>query len=43
MELSPQPSAYDALRDALAAQPATRDAYVRGVEGGRAVIEVHLA
>jgi hypothetical protein len=31
-----------ALRDALAAQPATRDAYVRGVEGGRAVIEVHL-
>src|SRR6476659_1105398 len=32
-----------ALRDALAAQPATRDAYVRGVEGGRAVIEVHLA
>jgi cell division septum initiation protein DivIVA len=32
-----------ALRDALAAQPATRDAYVRGVEAGRAVIEVHLA
>lgn len=32
-----------ALRDALAAQPTTRDAYVRGVEGGRAVIEVHLA
>ena len=31
-----------ALRDALAAQPATRDVYVRGVEGGRAVIEVHL-
>ena len=31
-----------ALRDALAAQPATRDAYVRGVEGGRAVIEVQL-
>ena len=35
-------SAVVALRDALAAQPATRDAYVRGVEGGRAVIEVHL-
>ena len=35
-------SAVLALRDALAAQPATRDAYVRGVEGGRAVIEVHL-
>ncbi len=32
-----------ALRDALAAQPSTRDAYVRGVEGGRAVIEVHLS
>ena len=31
-----------ALRAALAAPPATRDAYVRGVEGGRAVIEVHL-
>ena len=31
-----------ALRDTLAAQPATRDAYVRGVEAGRAVIEVHL-
>jgi hypothetical protein len=30
------------LRDALAAQPAARDAYVRGVEDGRAVIEVHL-
>ena len=35
-------SAVFALRDALAAQPSTRDAYVRGVEGGRAVIEVHL-
>ena len=32
-----------ALRDTLAAQPATREAYVRGVEGGRAVIEVQLA
>lgn len=32
-----------ALRDALAAQPGTKDAYVRGVEDGRAVIEVHLA
>jgi hypothetical protein len=32
-----------ALRDALAAQPGTHDAYVRGVEDGRAVIEVHLA
>jgi hypothetical protein len=32
-----------ALRDALAAQPDARDAYVRGVEDGRAVIEVHLA
>jgi|SRR4051794_2608055 len=31
-----------AVRDALAAQPAARDAYVRGVEGGRAVIEVRL-
>jgi hypothetical protein len=31
------------LRDALAAQPGARDAYVRGVEDGRAVIEVHLA
>jgi cell division septum initiation protein DivIVA len=31
-----------ALRDTLAAQPATREAYVRGVEAGRAVIEVHL-
>jgi hypothetical protein len=35
--------AVAALRDALAAQPGTRDAYVRGVEDGRAVIEVHLA
>ncbi len=32
-----------ALRDTLAAQPGARDAYVRGVEDGRAVIEVHLA
>jgi hypothetical protein len=32
-----------AFRDALAAQPDARDAYVRGVEDGRAVIEVHLA
>ena len=31
------------LRDALAEQPGTRDAYVRGVEDGRAVIEVQLA
>ena len=31
------------LRDALAARPGTKDAYVRGVEDGRAVIEVHLA
>ena len=35
--------AVTALRDALAAQPGARDAYVRGVEDGRAVIEVHLA
>ena len=35
--------AVAALRDALAAQPGARDAYVRGVEDGRAVIEVHLA
>jgi hypothetical protein len=35
--------AVTALRDTLAAQPGARDAYVRGVEGGRAVIEVHLA
>jgi hypothetical protein len=35
--------AVRALRDALAAQPAARDAYIRGVEDGRAVIEVHLA
>ncbi len=35
--------AVRALRDALAAQPGARDAYVRGVEDGRAVIEVHLA
>jgi hypothetical protein len=35
--------AVTALRDALASQPGARDAYVRGVEGGRAVIEVHLA
>jgi hypothetical protein len=35
-------AAIAALRDALAAQPAARDAYVRGVEDGRAVIEVHL-
>ena len=34
--------AVTALRDALAAQPGARDAYVRGVEDGRAVIEVHL-
>jgi hypothetical protein len=34
--------AVTALRDALASQPGARDAYVRGVEGGRAVIEVHL-
>jgi len=31
------------LRDALAEQPGARDAYVRGVEDGRAVIEVQLA
>jgi hypothetical protein len=36
-------AAVRALRDALAAQPGARDAYVRGVEDGRAVIEVHLA
>jgi hypothetical protein len=36
-------AAVGALRDALAAQPGARDAYVRGVEDGRAVIEVHLA
>ena len=36
-------AAVTALRDALAAQPGARDAYVRGVEDGRAVIEVHLA
>ena len=35
--------AVTALRDTLAAQPGARDAYVRGVEDGRAVIEVHLA
>ena len=34
--------AVTALRDALASQPGARDAYVRGVEDGRAVIEVHL-
>jgi hypothetical protein len=34
--------AVTALRDALASQPGARDAYIRGVEGGRAVIEVHL-
>ena len=34
--------AVTALRDTLAAQPGARDAYVRGVEGGRAVIEVQL-
>ena len=38
-----EPGPLLALRDALAAQPGTRDAYVRGVEDGRAVIEVHLA
>jgi hypothetical protein len=37
------PAPLLALRDALAAQPGTKDAYVRGVEDGRAVIEVHLA
>lgn len=37
------PRALLALRDALAAQPDAKDAYVRGVEDGRAVIEVHLA
>ena len=35
--------AVTALRDTLASQPGAVDAYVRGVEGGRAVIEVHLA
>jgi hypothetical protein len=35
-------AAVAALRDTLAAQPGARDAYVRGVEDGRAVIEVHL-
>jgi hypothetical protein len=38
-----EPAPLLALRDALAAQPGTKDAYVRGVEDGRAVIEVHLA
>jgi hypothetical protein len=38
-----EPGPLLALRDALAAQPGTKDAYVRGVEDGRAVIEVHLA
>jgi hypothetical protein len=38
-----EPEPLLALRDALAAQPGTKDAYVRGVEDGRAVIEVHLA
>jgi hypothetical protein len=37
------PRALIALRDAIAAQPDAHDAYVRGVEDGRAVIEVHLA
>jgi hypothetical protein len=37
------PRALIAFRDALAARPDARDAYVRGVEDGRAVIEVHLA
>jgi hypothetical protein len=36
------PRALIELRDALAARPEARDAYVRGVENGRAVIEVHL-
>jgi hypothetical protein len=36
-------AAVTALRDTLAAQPGARDAYIRGVEDGRAVIEVHLA
>jgi hypothetical protein len=35
-------AAVVALRDTLAAQPGARDAYVRGVEEGRAVIEVQL-
>jgi hypothetical protein len=34
--------AVTALRDTLASQPGARDAYVRGVEDGRAIIEVHL-
>lgn len=38
-----EPGPLLALRDALAAQPGAKDAYVRGVEDGRAVIEVHLA
>jgi len=37
------PAPLLALRDALAAHPGAKDAYVRGVEDGRAVIEVHLA
>jgi hypothetical protein len=37
------PRALIAFRDALAARPDARDAYVRGVEDGRAIIEVHLA
>jgi hypothetical protein len=36
------PRALIELRDALAARPEARDAYVRGIENGRAVIEVHL-
>jgi hypothetical protein len=39
----PDAAAVVRLRDALAAQPGARDAYVRGVEDGRAVIEVQLA
>jgi hypothetical protein len=39
----PDPLTLIAFRDALAARPDARDAYVRGVEDGRAVIEVHLA
>ena len=38
-----EPGPLLALRDALAAQPGAKDAYVRGVEDGRAVIEVHIA
>jgi hypothetical protein len=34
--------AVTTLRDALASQPGATDAYVRGVEDGRAVIEVQL-